>query len=105
MKTYNDIFLEFIVNHKQYNEFMKSNYVSIDLLEHLTDDEIAKVPYELRESLLYNTPFKNYFLCDFNIEIREKRYLTILVDEWTRIKKIIIGVNRDIKIDTITDGN
>lgn len=79
---------EFLIS----NTNLSGKWVSIDLLKHLSEDEINNHEYSTRELLLLNIPNLGiFFKCGYNLEIRQKRYLTILVNEWTRIK-------RDIKI-------
>lgn len=81
-------------------ELLNQNYVSIDLLSHLDNKTIEMYSYNVRELLLLQECPKimSYLKSGYDIEIREKRYLTILVNEWTRIK-------RDIKIYQIENEN
>ena len=81
-------------------ELLSQNYVSIDLFNHLDNNTIEMYPYNVRELLLLQEcpNIISYLKSGYEIEIREKRHLTILVDEWTRIK-------RDIKIYQIENEN
>ncbi len=85
------IFFNFLLSKP---EIWTQNYVSIDLLSHIPEDKIRNTDYRRRESLLKQDTvylIYSFILSGYDVEIREKRYLTILEKEWTRIK-------RDIKI-------
>lgn len=77
----------------QHPELLSQNHISFDLLHNVPKEKFELYSYCNQELLLIEEcpEIMDYIFSGYQVEIREKRYLTILVDEWTRIK-------RDIKI-------
>jgi len=88
MTKHQKIFYDFLLEQP---DFLKQNWISIDLLPDLKGKPVCE-KYDERELLLLKVPnIESYLRSGYNIELREKRYLTILVAEMVKIK-------RDIKI-------
>jgi|ERR1035437_4092541 hypothetical protein len=87
---YKKVFFDFLLKTP---EILNQNYISVDLMPDYIDDN-SKVTQELEQEirLLRTHPdIIAYTRTGYTMEIRMVRYLTILVAEWTIIK-------RDIKL-------
>ncbi len=84
------VFFDFLL---ETPEILNQSYVSIDLRPSLDKGKgFAPNDTQAQLDLIKECPdIFSYIRSGYIIEIRETRYLTILVDEWTSIK-------RDIKI-------
>lgn len=95
-EEYQKIFFDFLL---ETPEILKQNYISIDLRPNL-DKGKGFVPNDNTQAqldLIRECPdIFCYIRSGYKMEIRETRYLTILVAEWTAIK-------RDIKIYQLTN--
>ena len=89
-----EILFELILN--KHPETLRQNYISIDLLPTWDKDK-----YNQSTLALLDTDVFIYLKSGYICEIRENRYLTILVDEWSKIKLDIQAYIRDNKINNI----
>lgn len=90
-----EIFYNFLLESD--NDILNKNYISIDLLPHLGED--PQDDYNFRQYELAKVKNIEFIVrSGYDISIREKRYLTILVEETKRLK-------RDIKIYLIDKEN
>ena len=78
----NKAFFDYLIEHAD----LDCNYLSLDLLPHMQNDYRAQLPDLLQFKDII--AFKD---CGYEFELREVRYFTILVAEYTKVK-------RDIKL-------
>lgn len=85
-------------------ELLKQNYVSIDLLPDWPKDKNNVTGDSVKDLMnLLKTDAFTYTRSGYKVEIRENRYITILVDEWTKIKNDIKSYERDKKLSDIVN--
>jgi len=94
-EEYQKIFFDFLL---ETPELLNQNYISVDLRPGLEKGKgFAPNDTQAQLDLIKDCPnVFSYIRTGYQMEIRETRYLTILVSEWTSIK-------RDIKVYQLTN--